>query len=476
MSDISVVQRGLQKALGRASLADDRELQGRVREDGRRMAFLLNGLIRSSRMYTSDNAALEGPALELAETLAGLSQLVGAVHLVLVEDQAYVNDVRLRVNPQEQVVVASLISELERHDVGGVSFHGPLTAPALKALARAISDAPEASRRARRALAGRITGVGDVELTGRYRFRLRGEVATRSLRHADVVRGSVGLIREANLSLAAGRQPNPLPVRRAVIELLDSLGDDDGRAGAEPLRRRSGLHPGEQHLLAVCSLALLVGRRLGLSEPARCDLGITALLHDVGYARHAGFAAHAASGARTLLRQRGFHEAKVRRIRAVLDHHLPYASAGSGPPASLSARVLRIADDYDVLTASRAGLNGVPPPTAQGAMWAARGRIYDPDLLALFVQAMGLYPPGSLLELSDRRWVLVVSGGRDAERFSWPRVRVLRGEDGARLETFPELDLYEVRSAIRPRRVLNPATQDIDVATLLDTALDGPTG
>jgi len=49
VSDIHVVQRGLQKALLRAGLADDRELAGRVRDEGRRMLFLLNGLIRSSR-------------------------------------------------------------------------------------------------------------------------------------------------------------------------------------------------------------------------------------------------------------------------------------------------------------------------------------------------------------------------------------------------------------------------------------------
>jgi len=474
VSEIELVQRGLQKALLRAGLADDRELAGRVREEGRRLVFLLNGLIRSSRMYTSDNAALEGPATELAEVLAGLCGVLGAVHLVLVEDQAYVNDVRLRVSPQEQAVVAGLISELDRHDVGGISFHGPLTPPAAKALARAISEAPGAGGRTRRALARRIAGVGDVELTGRYRFRLRGEVQARSLRHADVVRRSAGVIREANRNLAAGRLPNPLPVRRAVIELLESLGDDDGRAGAEPLRRHPSLHPGEQHLLAVCSLALVLGRRLGLPESARSDLGVTALLHDVGYARHASFARHAAVGAQTLLRQRGFHEAKVRRIRAVLDHHRPCAGPEGAAPPSLSARILRIADDYDVLTASRAGLAGVPPPTAQGAMWAARGGTYDPDLMALFVQAMGLYPPGSLLELSDRRWVVVVSGGRDAERFSWPRVRVVRDEDGAPVDALQDLDLFEVRSAIRPRRVLNPATQGVDLAPLLDAVFDGP--
>jgi hypothetical protein len=236
------------------------------------------------------------------------------------------------------------------------------------------------------------------------------------------------------------------------------------------LRRHPELRPGEQHLLAVCSLSLLLARRLGLPESARCDLGVTALLHDVGYARHASFAAHGATGARTLLRQRGFHEAKVRRIRAVLDHHLP--CAGAEPPPSLFARILRIADDYDVLTASRAGLPGVPPATAQGAMWAARGRIYDPDLMALFVQGMGVYPPGSLLELSDRRRVVVVSGGRDAERFAWPLVRVVQGEDGLAADLTQELDLFEVRSSIRPRRVLNPASHGVDLAGLLDTVFD----
>jgi HD-GYP domain-containing protein (c-di-GMP phosphodiesterase class II) len=476
VNEVAAVQRGLQKALLRAGLADDRELAGRVRDDGRRLVFLLNGLVRSSRMYKSENAALEGPAVELAETLDALCERLGAVHLVVVEDQAYLNDVRLRVSPQEQTVVNGLISELDRHDVGGVSFHGPLTPAGAKALARAIAEPPGPPGRTRRALARRLAGVGDVELGGRYRFRLRGEAAALSLRHADVVRRGIPVIREANRSLAAGRSPNPLPVRRTVIELLDSIGNDDGLAGAEPLRLRAGLHPGEHHLLAVCSLALLLGRRLGLPGAAQSDLGVTALLHDVGYARHASFALHGAAGARALLRQRGFHEAKVRRIQAVLSHHLPFqAGAGSAPPP-LFARMLRIADDYDVLTAARGGLPGIPPPTAQAAMWAARGSIYDPDLLALFVQAMGLYPPGSLLELSDRRWAVVASGGRDADRFPWPVVRVVRDDAGAPADTSRVLDLFEVRAGIRPRRVLNPASQGLELAPVLDAIFDGATG
>src|SRR5262245_14137988 len=97
------------QALQRASQADDRELAIRVREEGRRFVFLLNGLVQSSRLYSPDNAALEPPSLECATVLAGLVKALGAVHLVCVEDQVYLNDLRLRVRLLEQSVLDHVI-------------------------------------------------------------------------------------------------------------------------------------------------------------------------------------------------------------------------------------------------------------------------------------------------------------------------------------------------------------------------------
>ena len=134
------------------------------------------------------------------------------------------------------------------------------------------------------------------------------------------------------------------------------------------------------------------------------------------------------------------------------------------------ARILRIVDDYDVLVAPRPGAPQLPPATAQAAMWAARGTIYDSDLLALFAQMMGLYPPGSLLELSDGRWVVSVSGGRDAERFAWPLARLVRDKDGRPRDGAEEMDLFVLREFLKPKRVLNAASQGIDVAAVLEGA------
>jgi hypothetical protein len=462
---VESLQLGLARALARASQADDRELAGRVREEGHRLVFLLNGLVRGSRLYSADNAAFESPSRDLAAVLRGLLDLLGAVHLVCVEDQIYVNEVRIRVRPAEEDVVRHLIGELEQHEVGGLSFHAAPGPESVRALARALAGPAGPPGEARASLAARLAEHGAFELGGRYRFRVKGEVVRARLGHHEIVERGRAALREAVGDLAAGRLPNPLPVRRAVIELVDSLKENAGRAAVFPLRRRvHGI--GEEHALSVAGLAIQLGQAVGLSDASLSDLGVAAMLHDVGYARSATRDGHCAAGARLLLRQRGFHEGKVRRLLAVSEHHLPY----QGRRPTLFARILRIVDDYDVLVAVRPRLPQIPPATAQASMWAARGTQYDPELLALFVRTMGLYPPGSLLELSDGRWAVVTSGGRDQERFSWPVVRLVRDPGGDARDGREELDLFTVRDRVRPRRVVNPASHGVDIAAVLDSA------
>ena len=458
---VTAMQRSLEKAVARASLADDRDLAGRLRDEGQRLVFLLNGLVRSSRLYQADNAAIEALATETSQMLKRLLALLGAVHVVTVEDQIYVNEVRVRMNELEQELLDQLLLELARHEVGGVSFHAPLEPEDIKTMGRALAAAAAEPVQARAALGARLSGLPGVELGGRYRFRFKGEKLAVRKDAGEVLRRGATLVQDTLAQLAGDRLPHPLLVRRVVIDLVDALGDAPSLAATVPLRR--SIHGvGTQHLLSVTTLALQLGRAVGLSDAALSDLGVAAMLHDVGYTR-SDRRGHEVAGARMLLRQRGFHEGKIRRVQATLEHHTP----AEGRP-SLFARILRIVDDYDVLVAPRPGAPQLPPPTAQAAMWAARGTLYDPDLLALFVRMMGLYPPGSLLELSDGRWVVSLSGGRDAERFAWPVARAVRDKDGRAHEGVEDLDLFVLREFLRPKRVLNAATQGVDVGVVLD--------
>jgi HD domain len=464
-TSVTGMQRSLEKAVARASLADDRDLAGRIRDEGQRLVFLFNGLVRSSRLYQAGNAAVDGLAAETSEMLRRLLGMLGAVHVVVVEDQIHLNEVRVRMKKLEQELLDQLVRELVRHEVGGISFYGPLGPEDVKTLARELGTPPGEPGQARAALQSRLAKIPGLELSGRFRFRVKGEKLAARAGADEVLRRGAAVVQDTLAQLAGGRVPHPLLVRRVVIDLVDAL-DARGHLDGRPLHR-GGPGVGTQHLLCVTGLALQLGRALGLPDAILSDLGVAAMLHDVGYAG-AGRDGHELAGARMLLRQRGFHEGKIRRLRATLEHHLPVEAR-----PSLFARILRIVDDYDVLTAPRPGAPQLPPATAQASMWAARGTLYDADLLALFVQIMGLYPPGSLLELSDGRWVVSVSGGRDAERFAWPRARVVRDKDGRTRDGAEEIDLFVLREFLRPRRVLNPASHGLDVAALLD-ALAAP--
>ncbi len=472
MSTIDHMQQGLEKALQAAAQADDRELAGKVREEGRRLVFILHGLLRTSRLHDKDNAAFEAPSKEFAITLNGLLDLLGAVHVVCVEDQIYVNDIRLRGNPREQQMIEAFVQELARHNVGGVSFHGPLQPEAVREMAHLIAGKPS-DESPRATLEQRLSSLGDIALTGTHRFRIGGEPTQQQKDYEEAMRRGATVVAEAVQNLAADRIPNPLPVRRAVIDMVNSLREDPVEGSLEPFRRTAG-RAGEQHLLSVTSLALTLGEALELPEGALSDLGVAAMLHDIGYTKVPDRTGHCAAGARLLLRQRGFHEAKIRRLLMVLEHHDPYTPKDQAAAAklkrsermpSLFARILRIANDYDLLVSPRPGqAPPMSPAMALARMWAARETEYDPHLMALFVQVLGLFPPGTLLELTDGRWAISISGARDRERFSWPLVRIVREADGTFTDATQELDLYETRAHLRPARILDPSRMGVDVS------------
>lgn len=470
MTAPEAIQERLERAFQSASQADDRELAGRIRDEGHRLVFLLNGLVRATRLYNLDNQALEAPALEVAEVLSGLLEDLGAVHVVLVEDQAYLNDVRLRVRPSEQPVIDQLVAELDRHEVGGLSFHQSLDAERMKQLAYAVSSPAEASGPAN-ALGSRLRELGDVEVSGRWRFRVGDEDRSGQKAHTDVLRRAETVLREVLGRLAAGRMPNPLPVRRVVIDLVESLRARPERAALAPFAGPEGT--GEGHLLSVCQLSLMLGRALGLGDAALSDLGVTAMFHDVGYLTSQDPERHALAGARLLLRQRGFSEAKVRRLLAVVEHHEDYLDMSQADPSpSLFARILKVAETYDLLVTHHPGqAPALPPSVALARMWAGRGASFDPILMALFAQALGLYPPGTLLELTDARWGVTVSAGRSRERFAHPLIRIVRNANGKLPPAIVDLDLFDRQDEVGVRSVVDPALVKPEVGAAQRAAL-----
>ena len=438
--DLSRAQDSLARALGRARIGEDRALANQVRELGERLAHLLSGLLRMTRLHSPDNTAFNKPVDDLHTTLVQLSDLLGSVHLVAVEDQVYVNDVRIRAG-EKASSIRELGAELQRHNAGGLTFHEAIDARAIRALVGNLGSAP-AAREPRNSLvrALQAAGVSGIELQGRFRFRMASEDTDEASDPRDFVSRALAATDEAFQNLAAGRVPNPLPLRRLVTELLER-----DAASEELWTEPPGAPVYALHQLRVAQLSLLAGRELGLSQSVLQDLGVAALYHDCGYAVGASsaggvevaFERHAAEGARLMVRQRGFHEAKMRRVLSILQHH---RVANDPHRPGLFGRILRVAEDYDTLT-RRSGK--LPPTMALAVMLKWSGTRYDAVLLQLLVNALGAYPPGTLLRLQDGRVLQAAVPARSAEAFAHPLARCLRLADGS--PASPGLPLVDLR-------------------------------
>ncbi len=432
MDELARAQSSLGRALGRARAGEDRELAQRVREGGEALAHMLGGLLKLTRTHAPDNRAFDAPVAEFCRALGVLGELLGTVHLVTVEDQVYLNDIRVRA--EGRAGMKDLGAELRRHNTGGITFHGALDPSQVRALVAGLSG-PATPGAPRRTLSGWLEahGVGAVELTGIYRFRTTHADAGQALRDPSEVLGRLlGLLEETFENVAAGRVLNPLPLRRCVIEGLE--------AGIEAPAFWLGFPdcpPHAGHAAKVAMVALLLGKSARLSSGALQDLGIAALIHDAGYLAPgvgegpAALARHSLEGARVVLRQRGFSEAKLRRLRAVLEHHRDFADPALRP--STFGAILRLAEDY--VNVVRLYGAKVTRDAALGAMLKAGGKLYQPALAQLLVNALGRFPPGTLLELGDGRFARVTAPARGPDLWDKPLARLLdpatRRPDGA---------------------------------------------
>ena len=452
-------QERLGKALDRARAGDDRALATAVREDGELFVRVFYGLLRMIRLHDLDNQAFAKPIQEFVVVTSRLCGLLGALNVVCVEEQVYINDIRIRFD--ERAESGRMMGvELLRHRIGGLSVHADLTEEQVKSMVHVFAAEPDENA-PRTAIAQALSkkGIDAIELFGVFRFRVTGEaevkVSAESFHSEEEVVALVDrgadLVEDSLDNLGANRMPNPLPMRRVVTEIIE------GGVGAEGLWDEPGAsNPFSAHVVRVARIAMVVGKAIGLSDEAMQDLGVAALFHDMGYGAREGavaasggkdaiegyappFERHAAAGARLLLRQRGFHPAKILRILSTLQHHDDFDRKDGKP--SLFARIIRIAEDFDNMIRTKGG--GLTSTEAISMMIPHSGTRYDADLMQIFVNSMGKYPPGTMMLLDDGSIAVSIGVCRSKETFEKPVVRVVRDATGTVPEDDQIIDLAE---------------------------------
>ena len=466
--DLEKSQESLGKAIEMAKMGEDQDLAVKIRLAGERVVRLLFGLIKLTEIHELTNDAFIKPSEEFSSVVGEVNELLGAVHIVTVEDQVFLNDIRIRFGRGDTVYLSEVLAP---HQVGGMSLHQVPTPEQARRMAGLFSSTPsESSPRAGLIEVFTSAGLDFIDLMGIYRFRVSGESMVVEKDSKQVSQRASALVDEAWDNLGADRTPNPLPLRRAVADIL-SVSDESDVAGLIEEPKSSNLYG--EHALKVCKLSLYIAKAAGLSDENIQDLGVAAMFHDIGYVAREGadpangeegyappFERHGAAGARIILKQRGFHQAKILRALAALEHHRDYVY-DAGKPA-LFARIIRIAEDFSNMSSRRgAGFN---PHETLARMAAASGNRYDPHLMQSFINLMGKYPPGTLLDveipmsMGTYKFVMMSNSlVRSPETFATPLCRLIQLPDGSECPISYTTKLLDL--AKRPHRILGVRSQ-----------------
>ncbi len=232
------------------------------------------------------------------------------------------------------------------------------------------------------------------------------------------------------------------------------------------------------HALNVLTLCMLLGKKAGLTERELSDLAMAALAHDAGKVKvpaqlfktikrkkhEEAFVHQHVMFSYQLANESGAFSKDA--LAAIADHH--EALDGTGFPRarremSRQASILALVNRYDNLCTPEA-LDQEPlmPAEALSHMFRSEASRYDASLLGALVKMLGVYPPGTVVQLSDGSLALVVAPGPESLR---PQVLVYSPElpkDEApvvELQTEPELKIAEA---------LRPSTLPLDVLKWLN--------
>jgi len=323
-----------------------------------------------------------------------------------------------------------------------------------------LKDSSKNTKNAQTASAG--VGARDQGVTVEEEFEVAKEV------HSLASETVTNLFEEIRL----GAEVDGTKVKQAVNGCVDSiLRNPDASVW---LTRIQATHEATaQHSLNVAALSIVMAKAAGMTQREMEDVGVCGMLHDVGktsisaevMSKEGVFTdeerlemqKHTRYGRDILLSTKS-----VMSGAADVAHSHHEREDGTGYPRKLTsesipvfAKIVAIAEAYDTITTKQTYRAARSPSEALQELYSLRGKQFDEDMVIKFIDAVGIFPPGSIVELVNGEIGIVLANTTDKLR---PRVIVILDAakepirqkivDLSQMETDNEGNVYQVKTTL----------------------------
>lgn len=295
----------------------------------------------------------------------------------------------------------------------------------------------------------------------------------------EVHRQATQAVAEILRNLRVGHTLKLAMIHNVVTDLMESiLRNPDAFSWLMHLKQKDSYT--YSHSIDACALAVTFGRHLGLPRESLISLGTGALLFDVGKIKLPSgllnkpgrlspdefqiMKQHVQFGVEIVA---GIHGSGMEVIDMVRAHHERYDGTGypqgmRGSSIPLFGRIAGILDCYDAITSNRSYQQAISPHRALRVLYDARNTAFQEELVEQFIQCLGVYPTGSLVELVSGEVGIVIEQNR--VRRLRPKIMLILDRHKVALKEYETVDLDRETAGkkLELARVLDPGTYGID--------------
>lgn len=438
--------------------------EGRLRQGGRTLLLALYTALRSLKLYPVENATVQHALDDLDAAARALVAVEADIEIRLAGEFIFVNSTRLRLELDNYASFSHILTMLRAFSIGGLRVHSGADRrewQILLSLFLSLSERREPDGRfdelTARLQSAQVKGL-EVERAIEPEHDPEGEQAKEQAKR--IYSQGVAVTKDVITGARLGRTTSVKRVKRAVQLIVDQvLNNETSLVGLTTIRDYDEYT--FTHSVNVCIFSVALGKKLGFSKLQLCDLGMTALLHDVGKARvpvdilnkptgldeHEWrvMQAHPWLGALTLFRMRAQDELPYRSILVAHEHHMKtdltgYPKRVRERSLGIFSRIVAVADGFDAAT-TRRSYQTVPiePDQVLREMWQNPKRGYDGVLVKALINLIGIYPVGTCVVLDTFEIGLVAAPSPDGQQLNRPMVRIAVNEEGGNVPPPGEL-------------------------------------
>lgn len=434
-----------------------------IRNRGRDFLFALYTALRALKLYPAENTVVQKSLQEL-ETLAGeIFRREHELEMRVSREFIFLNGTRLRLDLDNYASFSRILAIFREGGAGMLRLSAEPKTRDWTVLLTVLQAAPRGAEGDRSVeIMERLADAGiDAFVVGPPSEEEEDELAKEAAKR--VYAQSVSATKDVIASVRMGQSPNLKKIKRVVQGIVDQiLNEEVSLLGLTTLRDYDEYT--FVHSVNVCIFSVALGRKLGFNRRQLYDLGVAALMHDIGKARipievlsKPGslteeewqiMQAHPWMGVLTLMSMKHV-DVPYRAAVVAYEHHMKTDLTGYPRPVrprtmSIYSKIVAIADGFDAATSRRIyQKDPYSPADALAEMSTNPRRGMDPVLVKAFVSMLGHYPVGTLVILDTFELALVHAANPVPEAISRPTVRIISDSYGNLLYPGQLVDLTQ---------------------------------